>query len=144
MEPTIKERINVDRRGVLSSLWIVVLLSMLFRDIHEIVKPGAIEEYGSMTVSEATFLVAGVVLTAFISMIVLSRVLPHRMNRWANIGVPILAIGAMLANTPRDLDDVWFLAVEVVGLLAIVRIAWTWRSTDAALRDVEPVTLGST
>ena len=35
VEDTISNRINADRRGVLSSLWIFVLFNMLFRDIHE-------------------------------------------------------------------------------------------------------------
>jgi hypothetical protein len=144
MEPTMRERIGANRRAVLSSLWIFVLLNMLFRDIHEIFRPGAFEEYTSLTVSEATFLAAGVGLTLFISMIVLTRVLPYRLNRWANLLVPVVALGSMLTNAPRDLDDVWFLAVEAVGLLVIAWLAWTWRSGDMAGHDVRSVTLSST
>ncbi len=141
MEPTIRDRIETNRRAVLSSLWIFVLLNMLFRDIHEIFRPGAIEEYQSLTVSEMTFLASGIALTLFISMIVLTRVLPHRPNRWANAIVAVAALGGMLTNAPRDLDDVWFLAVEAVGLLVIIWFAWTWRSEDTAAIDTKPETL---
>ena len=75
------QRVKADRRGVLSALWTFVLLNMLFRDIHELSRPGAIEEFMSATVSEATLLASGVALSVFISMVMLCRVLPHRANR---------------------------------------------------------------
>lgn len=130
MEPTIRERINAERRAVVSSLWTFVLFNMLFRDIHEFARPGAIEEFMSMSVEEGILLASGVSLTAFISLIVLSRVLPYRAARWANLTVSIVALGAMSINAPNDLDDIWFLAVEAVGLLAIIWLAWTWRPQD--------------
>ena len=130
MEPTIRERINAERRAVVSSLWTFVLFNMLFRDIHEFARPGAIEEFMSMSVEEGILLASGVALTAFISLIVLSRVLPYRAARWANLTVSIVALGAMSINAPNDLDDIWFLAVEAVGLLAIIWLAWTWRPQD--------------
>jgi hypothetical protein len=109
MRHVINERSKADRPGVLSSLWVVVLLNMLFRDVHEFLRPGAIEEFASSTISEATLLGSGVVLSVFISMIVLSRVLPRRTNRWTNIALAILAMGPMFAFPPNDLDDAWFL-----------------------------------
>jgi hypothetical protein len=130
MEPTIKERITTQRRAVLSSLWIFVLLNMLFRDIHEFGRPGAIEEMMAQDVPEWLLLAAGIVLTAFISMIVLSRLLPRRTARLANMVVGVVAIAGMAGNPPRDLDDLWFAAVEVAALLAIIGLSWTWRSDD--------------
>jgi hypothetical protein len=84
----------------------------------------------SMNVDEGILLASGVSLTMFISLIVLSRVLPYRAARWANFTVSIVALGAMSINAPNDLDDIWFLAVEAVGLLAIMWISWTWRPQD--------------
>ena len=127
MDPTIRERIGAERRAVVASLWTFVLFNMLFRDIHEFLRPGAIEEFMSTSVAEGTLLASGVALTLFISMIVLTRVLPYRATRWANLAVAGVALGGMAANAPRDVDDVWFLAVEVVGLLAIIWLSWTWR-----------------
>ena len=127
MERTIGERIQSDRRGVLAALWIFVLFNMLFRDIHEFARPGWIEELMSMDVAEGLLLASGVVLTVFISMIVLNRVLPRRAARWSNITVSVLAIASMIANPPGDLDDIWFFAVEVLALFAIIALAWTWR-----------------
>ena len=143
MERTITERINADRRGVLSALWIVVLFNMLFRDIHEFARPGAIEEFMSMDVPEALLLASGVVLSLFISMIVLSRILPRRGVIWANLVVPALAMGSMFLAAPADLDDIWFLGVEITALLAIMWIAWTWRRADTAAQVPADVQVGT-
>ncbi len=137
MPLSMSRRMKADRRGVLSALWAFVLFNMLFRDIHELLRPGAIEEFMSATVSEATLLASGVALSTLISMVVLSRVLPHRANRWANLGVAVLALGSMLALPPNDLDDAWFLGVEIVGLAAIMWLASTWRAEAAVTTEPE-------
>ena len=143
MESTVSNRINADRRGVLSSLWIFVLFNMLFRDIHEFARPGAIEEFMAMEVAEGLLLAAGIVLSLFISMIVLNRVLPSGAARWANVTVSVVAIASMVANPPGDLDDIWFFVVEILALLAIIGLAWTWR-TDPAERSPDPVVASET
>ncbi len=139
MEPSIKERIQSDRRGVLSALWIFVLLNMLFRDIHEFARPGAIEEFMALDVAEGILLASGVVLTVFIAMIVLNRVLSVTSARWTNLVVSAVAIAAMVANPPGDLDDIWFFAVEIVALLVIIGLAWTWR--QEYVPDASPISL---
>lgn len=139
MKSTIGERIKADRRGVMSSLWVFVLLNMLFRDIHEFARPGAIEEFMSMDVAEGVLLVSGVVLTVFISMIVLTRVLPYRATRWGNIVVSVVAIGGMVANPPGDLDDIWFFAVELAAIAGIIALAWTWHPERTAEVDTDPI-----
>ena len=143
MESTISERINADRRGVLSSLWIFVLLNMLFRDIHEFARPGWIEELMSMEVADGLLLASGIVLSLMISMIVLNRVLSSRAARWTNVSVSVVVIASMVANPPGDLDDIWFFAVEILALLAIIGLAWTWR-TDPAERSPDPVVASET
>lgn len=131
MESTISNRITEDRRGVLSSLWVFVLFNMLFRDIHEFARPGAIEEFMAMEVAEGLLLASGIVLSLFISMIVLTRVLPAGPARWANVTVAVVAIASMFASPPGDLDDMWFFAVEILALLAIIGLAGTWRPVAA-------------
>lgn len=138
MEPSIRQRIITDRRAILSSLWIFVLFNMLFRDIHEFARPGWIEELMTMEVADGLLLASGIVLSSFISMIVLNRVVPASVGRWANSLVAGLAVVSMIASPPGDLDDVWFFAVEVLALLAIVGLAWTWRS-DASGADSDSV-----
>ena len=40
-------------------------------------------------------------------------------------------------NTPNDLDDIWFLSVEVLALVAIIGLAWTWRSDTVVRVEAE-------
>ncbi len=138
MEPTVRERIVTNRRAVLSSLWIFVLFNMLFRDIHEFARPGAIEEFMTMEVAEGLLLASGIVLSLLIAMVVLNHVLSPGVARWANIAVSLVAIAAMVANPPGDLDDVWFFTVEILALMAIIGLAWAWR-TDPVERSHDPV-----
>ena len=122
---------------MLSALWIFVLLNMLFRDVHEFVGPG-IEELMATDVADGVLLASGVVLTLFIAMIVLNRVLSVAAARWTNLAVSAVAIAGIVANPPGDPDDIWFFAVEMVALLAIIGLAWTWRQEhvpDASRRS---------
>ncbi len=113
--------------SLLSSLWIFVLLSMLFRDVHEIPKKEFLEDALTRTVPEELFLAAGIILAMPILMVPLSKLLPQVWSRRANLlVVVILAIG-IIANPPGDLDDYWFAALQYFGLAAIAWIAWRWR-----------------
>ena len=124
----------LDMKTKLSTLWIFVLLNVIFRDIHEIVKPAFLAEMmsgnGSQP-SEELFLIAGILLEISIGMVLLSRVLTYRLNRWANIIAGALTMGFILFNisTP-DLDDIFFAAVEVVGLSLIIWLAWKWPTPE--------------
>ncbi len=118
--------VSTERQSRLSTLWIFVLLNVLFRDVHELFRPGFLQEIMAGTVSEELLLLAGVLLEIPIAMVVLSRVLRYRLNRWANVIAGVATIAFVLSNGANDLDDVFFLAVEIVALLAIVWYAWTW------------------
>ena len=64
------------------------------------------------------------------AMIVLSRVLNYRVNRWANIIVGILMaiyqILTMNVGTPPTLHYIFFSVIEVASCLIIVWNAWKW------------------
>lgn len=112
----------------LSTLWIFTLLNVIFRDIHEFVRPGFLEELMTgVQVTDEFMLVSGIMLEIPIVMVILSRVLAYRVNRWANIIVAVCAIGLILINnTAPDLDNIFFAAVEIVSLVLIVWYAWKW------------------
>jgi hypothetical protein len=127
---------RIDRRSVLSTAWIFVLLNVIFRDLHELFRPGMLEEMLSgtvngVTVTDQVLLLAGVMLQLPLAMVLLSRVLPDRASRWANLvaalaSVAIVLVPTLVTSTP-DLDDLLFAAAELVGLLFIIGSAWTWR-----------------
>lgn len=60
-------------------------------------------------------------------MILLSRVLTYRVNRWANIIVSIITILFVLGGGNTSLSYIFFATVEIVAMLFIIWYAWTWR-----------------
>jgi hypothetical protein len=128
---TNRETTGIDTRALLSTLWIFVLFNIAFRDIHEILRPGFLEEVMTGTVNgvrmtEGFLLLGGMMLEIPIAMVLLSRVLPYRANRWANIIAGPIAIALIVFGGPSDLDDLFFATIEVVTLLFIVWYAWKW------------------
>ena len=113
-----------DTKALLSTLWIFVLLNILFRDIHELLREGALQEMLTGQVSETTLLIAGIALQIPLLMVVLSRLMPTQINRWANIGAAGIVILVITFTGVNDLDDMWFMVVEIIGLLSIAWVAW--------------------
>ena len=126
---------GMDIKALLSTLWIFVLFNIVFRDIHEMLRPGFLEEVMTGTVNgvqitEGFLLLGGMMLEVPIAMVLLSRVLPYRVNRWANIIAGPIAIALIVVGAPSDLDDMFFAIIEVVSLLLIVWYAWKWPSPE--------------
>jgi hypothetical protein len=138
---TASERTATDTQAKLSAAWSFVLLNVVFRDIHDLFRPGLLQEMMSGVVNgvqltDETMLLAGVVLEIPIAMVLLSRLLAYRVNRWANIIAGAVTIPLLLTNGPKDLDDVWFLAIDVIALLLLVWYAWKWRDPELSLAIV--------
>ena len=58
-----KKIAKIDTKAILSTLWIFVLLNIIFRDIHEIVTPEFIEKtVNSVQPTEGLFLAAAIML----------------------------------------------------------------------------------
>ena len=121
---------RLERRALLFALWMFVLLNFIFRDLHEIVKADFLADalqgiYNGREVTEAMFLLGGIIVEVPILMTLMAWVLPVRANRWANIVVaPLFAL--TFIGTPGDLDDYFHLAMILIALAVIVWKAWSW------------------
>lgn len=130
---------SIDRVGrpvVLSSLWSATLLSMLFRDVHETLRPGFVDElahdgtvYGT-EITDTTLVVSGIGLLALCSTVVLARVLPRRSNRRVNLGAAALLTAGTLFSWPKDPDDLVFGAAQLGAAALVVAICARWREDD--------------
>ena len=85
-----KQMLTMAMKAKLSALWIVYLFNIIFRDIHEFVEPGFIQQvitgtFNGMQITEPLLLLGGFVSEVPIAMVLLSRLLPYGANRWANI-----------------------------------------------------------
>lgn len=133
---------NASPRILLSVLWIFTILNFFARDIHELIRPGMLEQMMSGTidgvvVTEMLMLLGWVMIEVPILMTVFALLLPHGINRWANIVVGLLTMVMIVTlNLKPDLDNVFFMGIQLIALTAIVGIAWQWRAsqrTDAIL-----------
>jgi hypothetical protein len=120
---------KMDTKVLLSTLWIVVMINMLKADILSLYIPGEAEEV-ARTAGETpiTQLMLGgaIMMEISIVMIILSRVLPYRLNRWANTVASIITIAFVVGGGANYPHYIFIAAVEVVCLLLIIWFAWKW------------------
>ncbi|MEM6437358.1 MAG: DUF6326 family protein [Cyanobacteria bacterium P01_D01_bin.115] len=128
-----KQMLTIETKSKLSALWMVFLFNIIFRDIHEFVEPGFIEEALTGTVNgtpvtEHMLLLGGVMIQVPIAMVLLSRVLPYGANRWTNMIVAMLYGLLVPAFGTTDLDDTFHLVMEAAALSTVIWVAWRWRN----------------
>ena len=125
------QRINrLEKKALLSALWLFVLFNFIFRDLHEIVKAEFLADalngiYDGREVTDAMFLLGGIIVEVPILMMLMAWVLPVQANRWANVIVAPL-FGLLLIGTPGDLDDYFHIGLMLIALAIIVWHAWNW------------------
>ncbi|MGB6154149.1 MAG: DUF6326 family protein [Pricia sp.] len=126
----IEDSKKLDKRIVLSTLWIFVLMNMIYADIIGMLRPGYLELLDRMSqeLSPGTVLVFSALLEIPILMILLSRILERKPNRILNfVAVPISIIYVVfggLDNPP--VSYLFFGGVEIVTMLVIGYLAFKW------------------
>ena len=135
-----------DRKVILSTLWIFALFNYIYADIFSLIEavfmPGMLEKLmteslgGPIQITQGLLLAGAVLMETAIAMVLLSRVLKYRANRWANIIVGIIHTAAVLASTfvggeiPSHFY-IFYMTVEVACTLFIIWYAWTWPKQEA-------------
>jgi len=116
---------NTDPKVLLSTLWIVILFNMIIRDLHEFLREGYIEQMMSLQIPEINMLFYGFVAQVPILMILLSRILKNKVNKWYNtVAAVITSLGFLSTLPSADMDDIFFVIVENLLLIIILRTAW--------------------
>lgn len=60
-----------------------------------------------------------------ILMVLLSKTLNAKANKWTNIIASVITLLVLLTNLPSaDMDDIFFMIIESAAFLAIIIIAW--------------------
>jgi hypothetical protein len=120
---------TIKPQELVSTLWIFILFNMLLRDLHEFPTEGYIEELMSLKLSEEVMLFYAFIVEIPISMIILSRILNHKANKWANvIAVLISSIGILYTLPSGDLDEIFFALINTVAFIVILKTAWNFPS----------------
>ena len=120
-----------DMKVKLSTLWIFVMFNMAFADIVGFMNPGALEDIMTggvgFEITPGLLLVFSIALEIPIAMIFLSRTLKYGVNRWVNIIASVITILFVIGGGNTSLSYMFFAAIEVMCMLLIIRLAWTWR-----------------
>jgi len=119
----------------LSTLWIFATLNYIYCDVIALMNPTLLKGFlngnvAGIQITQGFLLASGVLVEIPMAMVVLSRFLAYRPNRWANLfaGTVMTAVqvGSNFIGTPAPYY-VFFSIIEVATTAVIVWLAWTWR-----------------
>ena len=120
----------------ISTLWIVVMFTMVFADILGMMMPGVLQKMSAgdvgVPVTQELLLVFAILLQIPIAMIYLSRVLKPTANRWANTVAAILTTVFVVGGGSPYLHYYFFATVEIACMALIVWSVWSRRGPETA------------
>jgi len=137
---------KMDMKSILSTLWIFVTLNYLYCDVVSLMDPELLPQYlrgnvNGLAITPWFLLGAGILVEIFIAMVLLSRVLPYRANRWANIAAGALMTAVQSATlfvgTPAPYY-LFFSVIEIATTVLIIWFAWNWREPVGQVELYEP------
>ena len=138
-------------KSKLSTLWIFATLNYLYCDVVILMDPSLLKQYiagnlGGIQISQGFLLGAAVLVEIPISMVLLSRFLKYRANRWANVvaGIVMTAVQllSLLVKTPA-LYYLFFSVIEIACTAVIVWYAWRWSADERGLQAVQTEALAA-
>jgi len=114
------------------------MFNYLYCDVMTLMDPEVLNQLltgtvGNIQMTEGFLLAAAVLMEIPIAMVLLSRVLKYKANRWANIIAgtikTVVMILTMFVGTPT-LYYLFFGTIEIACTAFIVWYAWTWRDAE--------------
>ena len=125
-----------DRKVILSTLWVFVMFCIAYADLIGFIEPGTLEKIINGNVgfvlTPAIILVFSLLQAIPIAMIVISRVFRRGVSRGLNIAAAVLTLLYVLGGGNwESVSYPVFAALEVVAMLGIIWLAWTWRKDEA-------------
>jgi hypothetical protein len=126
---------RLDPKVKLSTVWLFALLNYLYCDVASLMDAGLLKQYltgtvNGMEMTRGFLLGAAVLMEIPIAMVLLSRILGYRANRWANIIAGALMTVVQSATLAVGTPAAYYLFCSVLEISATVYIvwsAWTWR-----------------
>lgn len=123
---------NIDTRVRLSTMWIVVMINMIFADIFsiivEIVHKSSFNDIPGEV--KTVMAIAAIVTNIPIMMIYFSRTLSYKINRITNIIVAILTIIYVVGGAALTPHYFIIAAIEVIFMIMIIIYAAKWKNEE--------------
>ena len=128
---TNKETTRMGIKEKISILWIVVVMNMIFADICSFMIPGSLSDIMNgntpFEITQGLMLVFAIMLEIPIAMILLSRFLKLKANRWTNIIASVVTILYVIGGGSAYLHYYFFAAIEITCMLTIIWTSWKWK-----------------
>ncbi len=128
-----------NRKNLLSLLWIYLTLNYIYCDVFTLHLAKYLEaflsgEVGGMKITEEFLLIFSVVMQIPMIMIVLSRFLTFKLNKYLNIvaGIITTSIQALTVTMGGTLHYMFFSLFEICTGLFIIYLAVTWKKETAS------------
>lgn len=130
-----------NRKAILSTLWIFAMFNYLYCDVLSLMDSDFLKQYmtgnvGGIHLTPGFLLGAAALMEIPTAMVLLSRILGYRANRWANIiaGIimTVVQFATLLFGSAPTLYYLFFSIIEIVSTLFIVWYAWRWPSLEGA------------
>ena len=131
--------LKTDRKVILSTLWIFVMFNYLYCDLMGLMDPTLLSQFiegniDGIVINEKFLLGAALLMEIPIAMVLLSRVLPYKTNRWANITAAaiksLVMIATMFMGSGPTLYYLFFGMIEIACTLFIIWYAWQWENPE--------------
>ncbi len=129
---------EMDKKVMLSTLWLFAMLNYTYGDVVTLMDP---VKHGSIQLTQGFLLGASIFQEIPIAMVLLSRILKYRANRWANIiagTIMTVALIATLFVAVPTLYYVFFSIIEIACTAFIVWYAWRWPNPEVRGVDAIP------
>ena len=122
---------QISMKERLSTLWIVVMFTMIFADILSFMTPGMMKQVidgtAEIKITQPLLLIFAILLEIPIVMIFLSRILKYKINRILNILASIITIIFVIGGGSNYLHYYFFAVVEVVCMIGIIIFSVKWK-----------------
>ena len=132
---------STGKKAIFSTLWIFVMFNYLYCDflsnMESSVLKGLLDgQIAEMTITTSFLLNAALLMEIPTAMVLLSRVLPFRINRWANIiaglVMTLVQVGSLFVGTGPTPHYIFYSIIEASCTAFIVWYAWKWQSPAEA------------
>jgi len=124
-----------DRKVILSTLWIFATVNYIFCDVVTLMNPEDLKQIltgtvGNIQMNQSFLLGAAIMMEIPFAMILLSRLLKYKANRWANIVagsiMTLIQISSLFVGSALSLHYIFYSIIEITCTLFVVWYAWRW------------------
>jgi len=129
---------RIDKKILLSTIWIFVTLNYLYCDLMGLMDTDLLKQYltgtvNGMKMNEYFLLGAAILMEVPIVMVLLSRILKYKANRWANLIAGLIMTLIQTATLFIGSPTKYYLFCSIIEIATTIFIIWyalKWKNTN--------------